>query len=635
MFCSNCGKQLEDGARFCKYCGASTSHLDTPVPEPTDKSSIMRKNHIAQEKPVADSTTVKTKARRGIILSVVLIAAIALVAGVFLARSMRGSGDDSAISKSDSAASKSYALPELPDALTFYKYDENGNHSRYFVEGQTLVTIPDNRQDAQLAEDGTMAMRHRDGGSVQVYRNGEQIGEIPEPVGYFYLSGSGKKIVYGTTEENSYLWDVSNGESTLVSDTYRSKGISYDGNMLDMGQYYSRNGGKPIWMYFSYIRDMSPDGKYVYYGESYKNTSSDGTEQNFSVFCVMIDGEKHELLSYSDPDYYPFIIACSQDYREVLFAFKDDIYYFSIEEAAKTGFEAQHVGNVDEGILLSLNVVTTSNSLFAGDGDVILEWRSDWYTGTARGGYQYRNQKSIQNGVFCLLKEQDGIKSASLVRLVNNQLVELIPNITGNICLSADETKLWCVADGRLTFCDLNSESPHAVYCDASYVRAYGENGEVAVSGERIDEWAMRTVPIAITSDGETACFISVDGSLWMCTPDTIHNPQFITDGAFWVQCSADDMFYLMKGDSYEYIQGIACDLYQISATGEMNYQYNDVFDMYMTKANVYISVGKGDGSYPTDVSCALYCASDGGYRLICDDYFVDDISLCWWGKYF
>lgn len=615
MYCSKCGKQLEEGIRFCKYCGAAVSQAEVSSSERADDSGIKQAEETGQKESVSDAATPKQKRNKNVILALALIA-ITVIA-VMVVWSLQGESDSR-------VAVNSYALPELPDALIEYP--------QRLVDGQSLITVPDNRKAVQMAEDGTIAIMidHK----VVIYNNGTQIGEIPTPANYFYLCGSGEKIVYGTTNTNSYLWDIADSKSTLVSDTHMSYGISYDGNMLDMHDHYSRNGEEPQGMVFSYIRDMSPDGKYVYYGKAYRNTSSDGMEQHYSIFGVMINGKSYDLLSYSDPDYVPWIIACSQDYREVLFTFKDDIYYFSVDNTMATGFKAQHVGNVNGGILLTLNMATTANSITYLGHDVIRKWREYGDIGIYYNAYQYRTQKSVQNNVFCLLKEQSGMKTASIVRLVDNQLVELIPNITGNLCLSADETKLWCVADGRLTFCDLAVESPHAVYCDTAYVCAYvNEYGSLRadISGA-LDSW---TVPIAATSDGGTACFISTDGSLWICTPDMIRNPRFITDNAFWVQCSADNEFYLMKGNCTEYLEGRFCELYLIGTDGGMTYQYRDVLDMYMTKSDVYIAVGrKSDSTYIGDTLCALYCKNDGGYKLIYDDHNVENIDFLWWGNY-
>lgn len=624
MFCSNCGKQLEDGVNFCKYCGAPTSHPEMPVSEPAGTPSKKHENRVVPEQPAITAKSTKTKVRRNVVLPVALIAVIAVVAGVLFLRNMGGNG---------ASASQSYAIPELPDVLGLSKYDDNGNYSNYYVEGQALVSVPDNYYgwDVQMAEDGTMAMRSYDGNGFLIYRAGEKIGEIPSPVEYYYLCGSGEKIVYGTNNENSYLWDISAGKSSLISDTYRSWGISYDGSTLDMGQYYSKNGQELIW---AINPVMSPDGKYVYCLGLWHRTETDETNEYYVSVSVIINGTSHTVFEGDlEPDgYYPYCncIAYSKDYKEILFSVHNDIYYFSVENAADTGFEAQYVENVSGGYLLPMEQVTYFN--LSTDGDTG-PWGNRSFS--LSNNKNYRVQKSIQNGVFLQLKEQNGIRSAAIVRLTENRLIELIPNVTGNVCLSADETKLWCVADGKLAFCDLASESPRAVYCDTAYVRAYGEYGEVGVSGDWMDnQWAIGSVPIAVTSDGETAYFISVDGSLWMCTPDTIRSPQFITDRAFWVQCSADNMFYLMKGDSYEYFEGRACDLYSISTTGEMDYQYSNVVDMYMTKSDVYISVGedRSDGTYHTDIICALYCITDGGYRLICDNYYADDVYLRWWG---
>ena len=34
MFCSQCGQQLRDGAKFCAYCGAKTQSAPARVPVP-------------------------------------------------------------------------------------------------------------------------------------------------------------------------------------------------------------------------------------------------------------------------------------------------------------------------------------------------------------------------------------------------------------------------------------------------------------------------------------------------------------------------------------------------------------------------------------------------------------------------
>lgn len=633
MFCSNCGKQLEDGVNFCKYCGAPTSHPETPVSEQAGTPGIKHEDRAVPVQPETTAKSTKTKVRRNVILPVALISVIVIIAGVFLARRMSGNGNDSAVDQS-------YAIPELPDSLGFYKYGGNGNDPFYYVEGQALVTVPNNLRDFQCAEDGTMAMQIN-GSGVLIYREGVQIGEIPSPVEYFYLCGSGEKIVYGTNRENSYLWDISASKSSLISDKYDSWGISYDGSTLDLGQYYSKNGQEPIWA-GSNVAVMSPDGKYIYCSGLRYTTVSDDVNEYYPSVSVLVNGTSHTIFEddsgFRDKDgwwYWPRFIAYSGDYKEILFYVYDDVFYYS----ADNGSEAQHVGKIKDGHLgnlLPLNQVATYTNIFSADrySDVVSAWRSGSYGGSAM---PHRPQKTLQNGVFCLLKEQNGMKSVSIVRFADNALIELIPNVTGNICLSHDGTKLWCVADGRLVFCDLAAESPHAVYCDTAYVRAYGDSGAVGISGDinygEYGDYAMMTVPVVATSDGKTAYFVSVDGSLWMCTPDTIRNPQFITDNAFWAQCSAEDTIYLMKGEPWAYFNGTFCDLYQVGSDGEISYLYSNVVDMYMTKTDAYISVAGTSDDGPYYAECAMYCISGGGYKFICDGYRAGDVHGGWWGN--
>lgn len=623
MYCSNCGKQLEEGIHFCKYCGMAVSRSESSSLKRTDDYGIKKAGEFEEKEPISDAAALKRKRK------IKSMAALALIVITVIAVWAVKKDTDSDV------VMNSYSLPEFPDMLMLnayeygYGYNEsmgiyeyhNMSVSKLLVDGQNCLTLPKECRNVQLAENGTIAIKDNDSSGVLIYREGMQIGEIPKPVEYFVLCGSGEKIVYGTTGENSYLWDIAGSKSDLISNTYGSKGISYDGSMLDMDSYgRSRS-----------ILSMSSDGRYVYYSEGYWETSSDGTEQFYCGFGVLIAGEFHTLLCSL---YAPRIIACSQDYREVLFSFKDDIYYFSMRNVADTGYVAQHVGNINGGYLFSLNSVTQANSIFVGwDDDVIYNW-CNYHSIPA---WQNRNrrllQKSIQNNVFCLLKEQNGVSTVSLVWLVDNRLVELVPNITGNICFSADETKLWCVANGKLVFCDLADEAPHVVYCDASYVCAYTyENDSLRTVISGTPETS--TVPIAATSDGGAVCFIGVDGALWKCTPDTIHNPQFITENAFWVQRSADDDFYLMKGSYADYLDGGFCELYLIDTDGVMTYQYGHVADMYMTKSDVYIAVGKeAYDSNQFQTSFALYSKNDDGYKLIYDGYNVENIDFLWWGN--
>lgn len=46
MFCQNCGKQLEEGSRFCPYCGAKNG----PEPEQEKQQQQQQNAPVKKEK---------------------------------------------------------------------------------------------------------------------------------------------------------------------------------------------------------------------------------------------------------------------------------------------------------------------------------------------------------------------------------------------------------------------------------------------------------------------------------------------------------------------------------------------------------------------------------------------------------
>ena len=101
MFCPSCGKELKDGSKFCKYCGCKI----------TPKSNV---NNVPTNNL---NTTADTKDRNEKILIGVLIAAIVVLAIVFvgfgtgLFNGDNGSADSS---QSSSDSSKPVSLSSFP-----------------------------------------------------------------------------------------------------------------------------------------------------------------------------------------------------------------------------------------------------------------------------------------------------------------------------------------------------------------------------------------------------------------------------------------------------------------------------------------------------------------------------------------
>lgn len=601
MYCSKCGKLVEDGGRFCGFCGAPVAAKNPPQIPTRTTGDMIKTEKDDTDISISDAAHIepeRKRAKKNVMLPIATVAVLVIV-GVFLITNTIGKNSANNVSE------PTYALPELPDALGVLSFDDE---NRSVVGSKVIGTY--SGSSAQIAENGTIAIQADDNEEVQIYKSdGMQIGTIPAPVAYFILCGSGEKIVYGPDNDITYVWDVSSGESELISEDYRAYGISYSGDTLDMDSYYKLEGQEPVYMqFYADILAMSPDGKYIYYRRNYYI----GSEQ-YCIFGVYIDGKDHELLSYPDPNYFPYIIAVSSDYKDVVFGCRNDVYFYSVDRA---NYIANRVDGVNDGHLIALNNVMSDQPY----GDTVYSWlgrnnQDCWWYAT-----RPRTVNSVFDVPYCLLKEEKGVYSVSLVKLVDMQIVELIPNITGNICLSADETKLWCVANGRLAFCDFSMDEPSVSYCDTTYVGTYDSYGNTPINR-----------PIAMTSDGLTVCFVGYDGTLWMCTPETINTPTAVMSDTKLVKCSSDNIFYFVKCDDLSSYRGPG-ELYMIDQNGQAIYQYGHVFDVHVTKSDVYIVVESEDEYEGPDPQYALYRKNKERYELLVNNC-SDTINYIYWGE--
>lgn len=69
MFCSNCGKELEDSATFCSDCGQSTG-VHKVLPSESVKF-VLDPSEVVETKPVADSS--KTFSGQGKVIGLILM----------------------------------------------------------------------------------------------------------------------------------------------------------------------------------------------------------------------------------------------------------------------------------------------------------------------------------------------------------------------------------------------------------------------------------------------------------------------------------------------------------------------------------------------------------------------------------
>ena len=84
MYCMNCGKQIDDDAKFCPYCGSQTA-----LAEPKDSAPIQAetdavpKVKVTASAPEKENQPVKSKKKIPILIGGVVVVLVAVVAVIF------------------------------------------------------------------------------------------------------------------------------------------------------------------------------------------------------------------------------------------------------------------------------------------------------------------------------------------------------------------------------------------------------------------------------------------------------------------------------------------------------------------------------------------------------------------------
>ncbi len=80
MFCSNCGKEIEDGVKFCKYCGQKIVE-----DKETEKVTVLEDTGVPKESGIASDTVIEKKKRNtGLVIAVVAVAVLLIAVGVLI-----------------------------------------------------------------------------------------------------------------------------------------------------------------------------------------------------------------------------------------------------------------------------------------------------------------------------------------------------------------------------------------------------------------------------------------------------------------------------------------------------------------------------------------------------------------------
>ena len=603
MYCTKCGTRNEDEALFCKQCGQRLrseplSEQMNPAQDNDEHNAenpqdgylnLQNEDNETGEQDNAEERNRKKNNKKSklILLSVAAIA-VCLILFLMVVRSRNSAHTDV------SDLQIYYALPEFPDYITMHLSGSSGSMVSAKGKLRKYVKI-------STAYDGTYAIQQEYDKDVQIFDiNDTVLASIPAPVHYFMISGSGAKVIYGTNSENTYSFDVAEKKSTLIAEDRYARGVNFEGSIIymsgDWRDSISKDNNKLRDLDIGHrILGMSEDGKCYYYNHAYTVGGLE-IETKKSEFIVNYNGISKVVLSYSDPDYTGYIICHSQDYREILFGFRYDIYYFSLDEALKSG-------NYDP-----IRVIGAGRSVLR--------------------PLTRREIPSIRGGVYVLLSE-DG--NASLCMLSEDFRLETIAaEISGSIHSTPDETSIWCISSGRPTYIEVSDYDVVTTHAD------------IHMSGRRFEyfyylnpEEHQNGQLMAVTSDCNRAYFLDTNGTLWLCTPEIIKQPLLITDGAIMVKCSADDQTYVLKKHDIVFSENEKPrigELYLVDASNELSYQRDNVADILFTKTNMYLIEAH---SKDEQTLYSLYYKNGDAYSHISDNlsWWGDDESEIYWGN--
>ena len=114
MFCSNCGRKLEDGAMFCGECGTKVEASPVADAAPTEEATPAQ-----EEPPTVDKPKKEKKKGKGKTVAVIIIILLILAAGGVAAWYF--TGDDFNSKRNMKKAEEAFAAGELESAREFYK----------------------------------------------------------------------------------------------------------------------------------------------------------------------------------------------------------------------------------------------------------------------------------------------------------------------------------------------------------------------------------------------------------------------------------------------------------------------------------------------------------------------------------
>ena len=143
MFCGNCGKQLQDGAKFCPACGTAAYQEDNNANQNTERK-------LANEKSVEVRPSKKTS-KKALVIAIVAVACVAaIIAGIVLLPDLlKPSGGVSLFT--DTSAERYYNTYNMVEGTYIAR---NDNYIFYVNNNGAVVRMDDDFGNRKVVVDG-------------------------------------------------------------------------------------------------------------------------------------------------------------------------------------------------------------------------------------------------------------------------------------------------------------------------------------------------------------------------------------------------------------------------------------------------------------------------------------------------
>ena len=346
MYCTQCGKKIEDESRYCKYCGAKIvpvgNRKQTNVQAPEQamdhyKAAYTEKVRAGNTiiKAVSERTGSIRQNRRAVLL---ILAAVIIAAGIFLCVGLLNRRSAAYYAESE------YGKHPVQEYL---EMDLNATGGSVIVApgGHVILSEQNPFRCSSVGDNGVMSGSYYDGEKsvLAIIKDGEII-QISDATDYGILCGSGKKLFYKEDESGTcFSYDTESGENKEIYSGAQIEYVSYDGNVIIFSDGYIKAGSKKpdIGYPFAQYLTASESGEKIYFNSfhtvhSYdENMAETGAESvcDFGVVNAIDKSEPNYVIATESSE--ALITARNTACTEILYSFDGDTYYYNTDKKEK------------------------------------------------------------------------------------------------------------------------------------------------------------------------------------------------------------------------------------------------------------------------------------------------------------